>query len=57
MRVLWITNTPIAKHREMLGVSLGQSGGWMEASYVALRDVDGIILGVVTVYSGTEIKK
>jgi len=57
MRVLWITNSPIAKHREMLGTSLGQSGGWMETSYSALKDVNDLVLGVATVYNGNEIKK
>lgn len=57
MRVLWITNTPIAKHREMLGYPLGQSGGWMEAAYCALKEHALVSLGVVTLYGGNEIQK
>lgn len=57
MRVLWITNIPIAKHREMLGIELGQSGGWMETTYAALRDNRNIQLGVATVFNCAEIKR
>ena len=57
MRVLWITNSPIAKHREMLGgAALGQSGGWMVTSYDALHNVDELVLGVATTYNGDDIK-
>ena len=57
MKVLWITNIPIAKHRDMLGIGLGQSGGWMETTYAALRENCNIQLGVVTVYNCSEIKR
>lgn len=57
MRVLWITNSPIAKHREMLGgVALGQSGGWMVTSYDTLHNVDELVLGVAATYNGDDIK-
>lgn len=57
MRVLWITNTPIAKHREMLGVSFSQSGGWMEATYSALKNAPGFTFGVATIYLGIDLQK
>jgi glycosyltransferase involved in cell wall biosynthesis len=58
MRVLWITNSPIAKHRDMLGgAAIGQSGGWMVTSYAALQNVDELTLGVATSYNGDAIKK
>ncbi len=57
MRVLWITNIPVAEHRRMLGLPLNESGGWIEAAYSSLRDRDDITLGVVTIYSKQEIIK
>lgn len=56
MRVLWVTNQPIAKLREMLNVSVGQSGGWMETSYEAIKLCDDIELGIATIYSGNDLK-
>lgn len=54
IRVLWVTNQPIAKHRDMLNMPMGQSGGWMEKAYEALKHVSHITLGVVTIYNGAE---
>lgn len=50
MRVLWITNIPIAEHRKMLGLPLSQSGGWIEAAYSSIKEHDDIVLGVATTY-------
>lgn len=55
IRVLWVTNQPIAKHCEMLNMTVGQSGGWMEKSYEALKDASTITLGVATIYNGKEV--
>lgn len=55
MRVLWITNQPIAKQRDMLNESIGQSGGWMESAYDAIKDSSIITLGVATIYIGAEL--
>lgn len=52
MRVLWITNIPIAHHKTMLNIGTAQSGGWMEASYEALKGYDKLQLGIATVYPG-----
>lgn len=57
MRVLWITNIPIAEHREMLGLPLSQSGGWLETAYSIFRGCDAINLGVATIYQGQVLKK
>lgn len=55
MRVLWITNQPIAHLREMLNLPVGQSGGWMETSYASIKTSKNIILGIATIYNGLEI--
>ena len=55
IRVLWVTNQPIAKHRDMLKLPLGQSGGWMETSYDALKEAYDMKLGIATIYGGTEL--
>ena len=55
MKVLWVTNLPIAHLREMLKLPLGQSGGWMETSYDALKEAYDMKLGVATIYGGTEL--
>lgn len=57
MRVLWITNIPVAEHRKMLGLPLNQSGGWIEASYAAIKNNKNLTLGVVTTYAGNDIKR
>ncbi len=53
MRILWVTNLAIAHLREMLSLPLGQSGGWMETAYDALKNAKDIKLGVATIYSGS----
>lgn len=55
MRVLWITNQPIAHLRNMLKLPIGQSGGWMETSYTSLKTSTVITLGIATIYNGTQI--
>ena len=55
MRVLWITNIPIAEHRTILGFPLSQSGGWIEAAYQSIKDQDDLMLGLATTYSGDTI--
>ena len=57
MKVLWIANFPLGKHREMLGAGLNQSGGWLETAYASLRDASGISLAVATIYSGLSQQK
>lgn len=57
MRVLWITNLPIAHHKEMLNIGTAQSGGWMEASYEALKGASELQLGIATVYHCKELLK
>ncbi len=51
-----MTNQPIAKLRDMLNMPLGQSGGWMETAFEAVKDSSEITLGVATIYMGTELK-
>lgn len=55
MRVLWITNLPVAHLRQMLDIPLGQSGGWIEIAYKALKGKSGLSLGVATIYVGNTI--
>ncbi len=55
MRVLWVTNQPIAHLRKMLNLPIGQSGGWMETSYASLNDAKDITLGIATIYNGTNL--
>lgn len=55
MKILWITNQPIAYHREMLNIPLGQSGGWMEVAYESIKDSAEIELCVTTVHEGKQI--
>ena len=55
MRILWVTNQPIAQLRDMLGMSLGQSGGWMESAFYAIKDSSDFSLGIATIYLGTEL--
>lgn len=55
MRILWVTNQPIAKLRDMLGVPLGQSGGWMESAFEAIKDSSDFTLGIATIYIGSEL--
>jgi len=57
MRVLWITNIPILKHRQMLHLGTQTSGGWMEASYNALKGTPDIVIGVVTSFFSKNLKK
>ncbi len=55
MRVLWVTNQPIAHLRKMLNLPISQSGGWMETSYASLKTSKGITLGIATIYNGSQI--
>ena len=55
MRILWVTNQPIAYLRDMLKISLGQSGGWMEQSYGVIKESPKFTIGVATIYEGTEL--
>lgn len=55
MKVLWVTNQPIAHLRKMLNLPIGQSGGWMETSYASLKTSKDITLGIATIYNGTQI--
>lgn len=55
MRILWVTNQPIAHLRKMLNLPIGQSGGWMETAYVSLKDAKDIVLGIATIYNGTRL--
>lgn len=55
MRVLWITNIPVAEHRTILGLPLSQSGGWIESAYQSIKDQDDLVLGLVTTYNGDTI--
>lgn len=57
MRVLWITNNPVAEHRNMLGLPLNEGGGWLEVAYASLKEHDDTTLAVATIYSGKEIKR
>lgn len=57
MKVLWLTNVPIGQHKQLLGTTDAQSGGWMETTYTELKSLSEIELGICTLYSGKEIKK
>lgn len=57
MKILWVTNVPINHHKEMLGVGTAQSGGWMEASYLAVENTLEITLGVATVCNNVDFLK
>ena len=56
MKVLWISNFPLGKHREMLRVGYNQSGGWLETAYAALKDTADIELGVASIYNGSTMR-
>ena len=57
MKVLWIANFPLGKHREMLGSGFNQSGGWLETAYASLKDAPEVSLAVATIYSGLSQQK
>lgn len=50
MRVLWITNGPIAVHRQQLGGETAQGGGWMDAAFNEIKDCEDIEIGLATIY-------
>lgn len=51
MRVLWITNGPIAIHREQLGLSSFQSGGWLDAAYEKIKDYPDLEIGLASIHN------
>lgn len=55
MRVLWITNYPIAAHRKQLGAMSAQGGGWMDAAFELLTQLPDVELGLASVYSCANI--
>ena len=57
MRILWITNLPIAHHKQMLNIGTAQSGGWMEAAFESLKDSTELQLGVATVHHSKGLLK
>jgi len=51
MRVLWITNGPIAIHRKQLGIASFQSGGWLDAAFELIRNNADLEIGLASVFS------
>lgn len=56
MKVLWVTNNPIANHKDLLEISFSQSGGWVEAAYKSFNSIKSDIkLAIATVYKGNRL--
>ena len=55
MKVLWVTNQPIAKLREMLNLPIGQSGGWMETAFASIKDSIDLKLAIAAIYNGNNL--
>lgn len=51
MKILWITNNPIAFHRQQLDEGFSQGGGWMDAAFEELKGYPNIELGLASVYA------
>lgn len=50
MRVLWITNGPMALHRKQLGIGSAQGGGWIDAAYESIKNCPEVKVGFATIY-------
>ena len=57
MKVLWVTNQPVAHLRKMLNLPICQSGGWMETSYESLKKLKDLTLCIATIYDGLEMQQ
>ena len=51
MRVLWITNGPIALHCQQLGIDSFQSGGWMDAAFESIKAFPELQMGLASVHN------
>ena len=56
MRVLWVTNVIFPHVANRLGIPGSISGGWLYSLADRLSEQDGISLGVVTAYVGSEFE-
>lgn len=57
MRVLWITNGPIAIHRKQLGIGSFQSGGWMDAAFEKIKAFPEVQMGLASVHDCSSLLK